>query len=1034
MTLCRLLFFAVIWVSMTATQGAAADSERSFQFECRWAETAPQIDGTANEAVWQTAEEIDHFFLPWLKKEDRRPPKTATKARLLWDRDYLYFFATMQDGDLFADIRQHDGMTWHNDVFELFFKPAADKTGYYEFQVNAAGTVMDMLIPQRGPNLFEKNIKDGDFHIDAKVKLDGTLDNRKDRDRGWSVEGRIPWNDFLRTGGRPQIDEVWKFALCRYDYDNTFEAPDLSTCANLSSKPHADFHLHEDYAALKFVPSKSMTERSAHGLKPYVTTSRVTGSPEPPPPYRAERVLSKIATTLPIYIASEPGSSRLYLIDQTKTASGASRLIRTTETPETGEVEELLSFDGTAYSLTFHPDFAKNGYLYVGWNSPQEGTPKKCMVTRWTIDRKAPHGIVPDSKTQIIEWESNGHNGAAVAFGLDGMLYVTSGDGTSDSDTNLTGQGLDHLLAKLLRIDVDHPAPGQNYSVPKDNPFVGQKDVRPETFAYGFRNPWRIAVDPNNGNIFVGNNGQDLWEQVYLIERGANYGWSVYEGGQLFYATRKLGPTPVSKPIFDHPHSEARSLTGGVVYPGKKLPELTGAYLYGDYSTGKVWAAKFDGRKVLWHREIADTALQISGFGLDGQGELLICDHRGKDDAGIYTLIPETRPFDPTAFPRKLSQSGLFKAVKEHRMEEGVIPYSVNAPLWSDGTHKARFMALPASTKNKAGQEEPTVISIAGTKSWDLPNQTVLVKSFAIEREEGNPSSRQWIETRFLTKQGSEWVGYSYLWNDDQSDAELVDVKGADREYSIRTANGSRKLAWHYPSRAECMVCHSRASKFVLGLSTPQMNRDHDYGDGAVENQLSVLEKLGLIRTNYRSDVLDHVKKQLVVSGLPEKDVNDRFAAQTTIRNQRGMPGTNSLLSFAPENYPKLADPYDSKAELAARARAYLHANCSICHVEAGGGNAQMQLEFTTTLEKMKVINEAPLHHTFGIEGAKLIAPGAPDRSVLLARIARRGQGQMPQLATTIVDEPAVAMIRDWIKSLPASSAVEAVPTGAGKK
>src|SRR5262249_55236822 len=154
---------------------------------------------------------------------------------------------------------------------------------------------------------------------------------------------------------------------------------------------------------------------------------------------------------------------------------------------------------------------------------------------------------------------SDGHNGGDLCFGPDGLLYVTSGDGTSDSDANLTGQDLTKLLAKVLRIDVDHPEAGKAYSVPKDNPFVDQQGVRPETWAYGLRNPWRIHVDQATGDVWVGNNGQDLWEQVYLIERGANYGWSVLEGVHEFYPSRKAGPHPFARPIADHHHSEMRS-------------------------------------------------------------------------------------------------------------------------------------------------------------------------------------------------------------------------------------------------------------------------------------------------------------------------------------------------------------------------------------------------------------------------------------------------------------------------------------------
>jgi hypothetical protein len=135
----------------------------------------------------------------------------------LWDREYIYFHAEMEDSDLYADVTEHDGMTWDNDVFELFFRPDENKPPYYELQVNAAGTMLDIFFQRKGVG-FEQAKNDGDFHWKAAVIRRGTLDNRTDRDEGWSVEGRIPWDDFARTGGRPAVGDVWRFALCRYDY------------------------------------------------------------------------------------------------------------------------------------------------------------------------------------------------------------------------------------------------------------------------------------------------------------------------------------------------------------------------------------------------------------------------------------------------------------------------------------------------------------------------------------------------------------------------------------------------------------------------------------------------------------------------------------------------------------------------------------------------------------------------------------------------------------------------------------------------
>lgn len=722
-----------------------------------------------------------------------------------------------------------------------------------------------------------------------------------------------------------------------------------------------------------------------YGIDRYIplTTSKVKGSPEPPLPFRAVRAFPKLQVDWPIFVTLEPGSDRLLFIHDHRPEKKFRICRASTNQLAEGNYDVLLALDDPAYSICFHPDFKRNGYFYLGHDGPNrqapKGASKTCRVTRYTLERKSPWSLLPDSGTIILEWETNGHNGAAVTFGHDGMLYITTGDGTSDSDTNLTGQGLDHLLAKVLRLNVDRPDPGREYSVPPDNPFVGDEGVRPETWAYGLRNPWRMTTDPVTGHIWVGNNGQDLWEQVYLIRKGDNYGWSVYEGGHPFYLERKAGPHPHVKPTFEHSHSESRSLTGGVVYYGSRFPELQGAYIYGDYSTGKIWAGKHDGNQILWHREIADTTIQITSFGLDATGELLITDHQGKGEGGFYTLEPVRQASSPDTFPRKLSESGLFASVAKHEMQAGVIPYSVNSPLWSDGAHKARFFAIP----HESGKDgKPPAISPSGNRGWNFPDQTVLIKSFAIDLIEGDPTSRRWIETRFLHREQNEWVGYSYRWNNGQTDATLVDRNGADVTFEVQTVSGQAATRhWRYPSRAECMVCHSRAANYVLGLSTPQMNRDHDYSSigGTVDNQLRTLEHLGYFR----------------------------------LRRKGGKDAP-----FAADDHPRLVNPYDESEPLADRAMSYLHSNCAQCHVAAGGGNSQMILSLGTSTENQKLIDAEPLHDHFGIADARLVAPGSPDRSILLQRIARRGRGQMPQLATSVVDDQAVELFTEWIRSL----------------
>ena len=724
------------------------------------------------------------------------------------------------------------------------------------------------------------------------------------------------------------------------------------------------------------------------GRLPVLTTSRVVGSPDPPLPYTTERLYPNLKLSFPVAVVHQPESDRMWTITLDG-PNGMTNIRRFVDDADVSETEIILPADDrVASDIVFHPGFLQNGFVYVGHNRPikPEGE-KYTRISRFKMNPLPPFEFDPKSETTIIEWPSDGHNGAAVAFGLDGMLYVTSGDGTSDSDTNLRGQEMTHLTAKVLRIDVDHPPEGKQYAVPSDNPFVGTANIAPETWAFGLRNPWRMTVDRETGHIWVGNNGQDLWEQIYFVRKGDNYGWSVFEGSHPFYEKRELGPAPHVKPMLEHHHSESRSLTGGIVFYGNRLTELRGAYIYGDHSTGKIWGAKHDGTNLVWHKELADTPFHITGFGTNSQGDLLICDYVGNGEGAFYTLVPSPPQSNPNSFPRTLSESGLFRSVKGHVVESALIPYTVNAPLWSDGAEKTRFMAIPG---------EGPKIEITNNRGWNFPNETVLVKSFSIELTEGKPESKRWIETRFLTKQQNEWIGYSYRWNDEQTDATLVAKEGLDRDFTIQTAEGPRQQTWHYPSRTECMVCHSRAAGFVLGLSTGQMNREfqdpladlnrvpsierkarrrQERPEGAiprVENQLAMLERLGLFKLDKSVDQLERLVNPL------------RFANE----------------------------------KLERRAKSYLHANCAICHVEAGGGNSQMLLDFITPLDKMKLVDALPVHDKFGLSDARLIAPGHPERSVLLHRVATRGRGQMPQLATSIIDQSAVAMLTEWIRQM----------------
>jgi hypothetical protein len=251
----RFLVLAVALASVFLPLGCVKEADKAARdgepptvraAECRWADRPIKIDGKIDDIAWDKAEVIEDFSAFWQK----RKAKSKTKARLLWNARYLFFCAEMEDADLFADVTEANGITWENDVFELFFKPAEDKLPYYEFQVNAANTPLELFLPSRGSGGYRRFAKTTRLGLESAVRLQGTLNKWEDTDKGWTVEGRIPWSAFKTTGGKPSPGAKWRFALCRYDYSKAYDRPDLSCSAPLT---YPDFHRYEDYGVLTFV-------------------------------------------------------------------------------------------------------------------------------------------------------------------------------------------------------------------------------------------------------------------------------------------------------------------------------------------------------------------------------------------------------------------------------------------------------------------------------------------------------------------------------------------------------------------------------------------------------------------------------------------------------------------------------------------------------------------------------------------------------------------------------------------------------------
>ena len=341
-------------------------------------------------------------------------------------------------------------------------------------------------------------------------------------------------------------------------------------------------------------------------------------------------------TDHPVYLKSD-GTDRLFVVEQ----PGRIRLVKDgTLAPKPYlDIRDQVFYQGECglLSVTFHPDFAHNGYLYVDYTSKKNGK-LQTFISEFKVDPKAE---IVDRKTErevlVIDQPYANHNGGLVEFGPDGMLYVCMGDGGSHDDPQNRAQNLKELLGKQLRIDV---TPRQGYAIPKDNPFVSQAGARGEIWAYGLRNHWRYSWDRKTGVCYAGDVGQNRWEEVDILVKGGNYGWRPREG--LHQNPNLRPPEEIQQdrtaidPIVEYEHTIGLSITGGYVYRGRKSPALDGIYIYADYSTGRFWGLRYEDGKMTENYEFnAMTAdgkstinrILVSSFGEDKDGEVYVCDH-----------------------------------------------------------------------------------------------------------------------------------------------------------------------------------------------------------------------------------------------------------------------------------------------------------------------------------------------------------------------------------------------------------------------
>lgn len=334
----------------------------------------------------------------------------------------------------------------------------------------------------------------------------------------------------------------------------------------------------------------------------------------------------------PVYVTpAGDGSGRLFVVEQ----RGVVRVLRDgvllphpfldiAARVRAGGEQGLLG-------LAFHPRYRETGRYFVNYTRVPDGA---TVVAEYRVSEDPNRSEAAERVLLVVPQPYANHNGGMLAFGPDGFLYVALGDGGAAGDPGNRAQNPEELLGKILRLDVDRPGTTRPYGIPPDNPFA-RGGGRPEVFALGLRNPWRFSFDRRTGELWVGDVGQNRWEEIDVIRPGGNYGWRIMEGRHCFQPPVGCPTQGLVPPVAEYRLAEGRcSVIGGYVYRGRRMPDLVGTYLFGDYCSGEVFVL-VQGRVQVLLR----TPFRISSFGEDEDGELYVVDHQG----AVHRLVPAPR-------------------------------------------------------------------------------------------------------------------------------------------------------------------------------------------------------------------------------------------------------------------------------------------------------------------------------------------------------------------------------------------------------
>lgn len=673
--------------------------------------------------------------------------------------------------------------------------------------------------------------------------------------------------------------------------------------------------------------------------------------------------------------------------------------------------------EGGSVGMALHPNFGNLAFpddqyvlIFYRWKpNPDEWSELgfNRLSKFWWDD--ATRQFNPDSEEILFQQfdRATWHNGGGMFFKPDGFLYLSLGDEgfeehIADSNQRLNGG----LFGGVIRIDVDndpsrsHPirrqpvanaAPPENwgetysqgYSIPNDNPWLDETGAQLEEFyCIGIRSPFAMTYDAQQDRMWLADVGFKSREEINIIERGMNYQWPFKEG-DVESADFTVPADPIGElkeAYFFYDRSIGSCVIGGSVYRGLVFPELNEKYLFADFINNRVMALTNSNESEepefdvllnnIWSQPVdLPEKPGITGVHPLPDGEILVTvtGEEFEEPTKLLKMRRKTKVPDP---PAKLSELNIFKSLTTLEVESGIIPYTVNSPLWSDGAAKKRWIAIPNDGRYNSSGERITFDSNA---PWKFPEGTVFIKHFELPKKVNDPTDNYRLETRFfIIGKHNKGYGLTYQWNDEGTDAILLGG-GTSKTFQVEDEFGSFfTQEWNYPSRTQCLTCHNDNADYVLGVNTHQLNGSLDYDFlGESMNQIDFFKDIGVLSSNVHAG--SHYRKSYAID--------------------------------------------DSSVSLHSRIKSYMDANCASCHRDGGVPKISMDLRYNQPITLHNTINVEVESHA-SQEGSMIIQTGSHQDSEFWRRDASVEDGKMPPLGRTMVDQHYVDSLAKWIDNL----------------